>query len=198
MMLPSACRGQAKSLHSEGRFNECPVRFTSGNSAGQAVGRPGRALRAAANAAGEDAGRFRNEIGAPLPAFWLASRLCALLSYNDRVRLEAEGARLTWETAIFGEAAADSDPGQLDRRLAATRHLATRGWFYPLLFPRLAPSARWRIDRPEQVEHELGPMLEDPARLYVAPIDVGTIAVSRPFVKNGVREYWLRAPTPVA
>ncbi|MEK7687010.1 MAG: hypothetical protein AAB398_01290 [Pseudomonadota bacterium] len=41
-------------------------------------------------------------------------------------------------------------------------------------------------------------MLEDPARLYAAPIDVGTIAVSRPFVKNGVQEYWLRAPTPVA
>ncbi|MEK7687011.1 MAG: hypothetical protein AAB398_01295 [Pseudomonadota bacterium] len=64
-------------------------------------------LWAAANAAGEDAGRFRNEIGAPLPAFWLASRLRPLLSHNDRVRLEAEGARRTWETAIFGEAAAD-------------------------------------------------------------------------------------------
>lgn len=157
-------------------------------------------LWAAANAAGDDPAQFRNEIGAPLPAFWSAARLRSLLGHNDRARLDAKAARLAWETAIFGAADADSDPGQLDRRrrLAATRHLATRGWFYPLLFPRRPPSARWRIDRPEQVEHELGPLLEDPACLYVAPIDTGTVSVSRPFVKNGVREYWLRAPTPAA
>mgnify|MGYP001572504082 CR=1 FL=1 len=155
-------------------------------------------LWAAANAAGEDVGRFRDEIGAPLPAFWSAPRLRALLDRNARARREAEAARLTWETAIFGAADAGSDPGKLDRRrrLAAPRHLATRGWFYPLLFPRRPPSARWRLDRPEQVEREFGPMLEDPAGLYVAPIDVSDIALSRPFVKNGVREYWLRAPTP--
>ena len=157
-------------------------------------------LWAAANAAGEDPSRFRDEIGAPLPNFWSAPRLRGVLGLNARARLDAESARLAWETAIFGEADADSDPGQLDRRrrVAATRHLATRGWFYPLLFPRRPPSARWRIDRPEQVERELGPMLADPARLYGAPIDIGAIVVSRPFVRNGVREYWLRAPTPAA
>ncbi len=157
-------------------------------------------LWAAANAAGEDASRFRDEIGAPLPAFWSAFRLRALLGHNVRARLEAESARIMWEEAIFGEAEGDFESGQLDRRrrLAATRHLMTRGWFYPLLFPRRPPSARWRIDRPEQVERELGPMLADPAGLYVAPIDPGTIAVSRPFMKDGVREYWLRAPTPAA
>jgi hypothetical protein len=157
-------------------------------------------LWAAANAAGEDPSRFRDEIGAPLPAFWSAVRLRALLERNARARLDAERARVAWETAIFGEAEAGSDPGQLDRRrrIAATRHLATRGWFYPLLFPRRPPAARWRIDRPEQVEREFGPMLVDPARLYGTPIDIGAIEVSRPFVKNGVREYWLRAPTPAA
>lgn len=155
-------------------------------------------LWAAANAADEDPSRFRDEIGAPLPAFWSAVRLRALLERNARARLDAERARVAWETAIFGEAEAGSDPGQLDRRrrVAATRHLATRGWFYPLLFPRRPPAARWRIDRPEQVEREFGPMLVDPARLYGTPIDIGAIEVSRPFVKNGVREYWLRAPTP--
>jgi hypothetical protein len=157
-------------------------------------------LWAAANAADEDASRFRDEIGAPLPAFWSAVRLRALLERNARARLDAERARVAWETAIFVEADAGSDPGQLDRRrrLAATRHLATRGWFYPLLFPRRPPAARWRIDRPEQVEREFSPMLVDPARLYGTPIDIGAIEVSRPFVKNGVREYWLRAPTPAA
>lgn len=155
-------------------------------------------LWAAANAAGEDVERFRDEIGAPLSAFWSAFRLRALLNHNAQAHLHAESARVAWETAIFGEADLDSDPRHLDRRrrLAATQHLATRGRFYPLLFPRRPPSARWRIDRPEQMGHELGPMLADPARLYAAPLDAGTIAVSRPFVKNGLREYWLRAPTP--
>ncbi|MBX9944628.1 MAG: hypothetical protein K2Y40_11160 [Reyranella sp.] len=157
-------------------------------------------LWAAANAAGEDALLFRDEIGAPLADFWSAARLRALLGHNARAQREAAAARTAWETAIFGEAGADGDPGPLDhrRRQAATRHLSTRGRFYPLLFPRRPPAARWRIDRPAEVERELGPMLVDPARLYAAPVDAGAVAVSRPFVENGLRQYWLRAATPAA
>ena len=155
-------------------------------------------LWAAANVAGEDASRFRDEIGAVLPAFWSARRLRTVLGHNARMHLEAEVARRVWETAIFGDSAANADPGQLDRRrrMAATRHLVTRGRFYPLLFSSRPPPVRWRIDRPDQVERELGPMIADPASLYVAPIDTRTVAVSRPFVRKGMREYWLRAPTP--
>ena len=155
-------------------------------------------LWAAANVAGEDASRFRDEIGAVLPAFWSASRLHTVLGHNARIRHEAELARRAWEMAIFDEPAANADPDQLDRhrRVTATSHLATRGRFYPLLFPRRPPPVRWRIDLPDQVERELGPMIADPSRLYVAPIDAGTVAVSRSFVRNGMREYWLRAPTP--
>src|SRR5262249_49843583 len=76
-------------------------------------------------------------------------------------------------------------------------HQATRAWFYPMLYPRRPPTARWRIDRPEEVERELGPMLAKPASLYAADLDVGSIARSRDFVRNGLREYWLRARTPV-
>lgn len=92
------------------------------------------------------------------------------------------------------------DPGRLDldRRRAATRHLATRALFYPLLFPNRPPLARWRIGAPEQVEAELAPVLVDPARLYGASVDVGTVEVSRSFLKNGLRECWLRAPSPSA
>lgn len=155
-------------------------------------------LWAAANAAGEDVARFREGIGIDLPTFWSAPRLQALLSRNARALLQSETARTAWETAIFDRCDADCDPGQLDRqrRMAATRHLATRGWFYPLLFPRRPLSARWQIDRPDEVERELGPMLDDPGTLYAAPIDVGSLSVSHPFVRNGIREYWLKAPTP--
>ena len=143
-------------------------------------------LWAAANAAGEDATRFREEIGAPLPAFWSPARLRGPLARNDRARRTAEAARGTWETAIF-DADGGGDAGELDRlrRIAATRHLATRAWFYPLLHPRRPPLARWRIDPPGEVA--LG--LE-------TGIDIAKVEVSRPFVKEGRREYWLRAPSP--
>ena len=155
-------------------------------------------LWAAANSAGDNVVRFRDEIGERIPMPWPVFQVRALLAHNTRVRLEAVEARTAWAAAIFGEVDGGLDPGQLDRdrRRAATRHLATRGWFYPLLFPRRPPLARWRIGRPAEVERELGPMLADPALLYAAPLDVGSVVVSRSFVKNGVREYWLRAPTP--
>lgn len=143
-------------------------------------------LWAAANAAGEDAARFREEIGGPLPAFWSAGRLSGPLARNARARRAAEAARIDWETAIFTPDHG-ADPVTLDRmrRLAATRHLASRGWFYPLLHPRRPPLARWRIDPPGAVE--LG--LE-------TGFDIASVEVSRPFARDGRREYWLRAPSP--
>jgi hypothetical protein len=148
-------------------------------------------LWAAANAAGEDAARFRNQAGAPLPAFWTSFNLRGLLAHHTRLRQGAEAARTAWEAAVF---AADStaDAGTLDRqrRSAATRHLMTRAAFYPLLFPRRPAAARWQIDPPEAVP------MPDPAALYDRPLDVASIEMSRAFIHDGVRESWLRAPTP--
>ena len=143
-------------------------------------------LWAAANAAGEDAARFRDEIGGPLPAFWSAGRLSGPLARNARARLAAEAARIDWEAAIFAPGRT-ADPGALDRlrRIAATRHLATRGWFYPLLHPRRPPPARWRIDPPGAVELALE-----------TGFDIEGVEISRPFVTAGRRVYWLRASTP--
>ena len=156
-------------------------------------------LWAAANAAGEDVARFRDEVGIALPAFWSDSRLQAMLGRNVRALRASEAARAAWEVSVFDQTAT-SDPGELDRRrrLAATRHLATRGWFYPLLFPRRPPLARWQIDDPERLKREFGPMTADPATLYSATIDPGTVSISRPFTRGGIREYWLRALTPSA
>lgn len=147
-------------------------------------------LWAAANAAGEDAARFRDQAGL-LPAFWTSFNLRGLLAHHGRLRLAAETARATWETAIFA-ANSGGDAGTLDRqrRAAATRHLMTRAAFYPLLFPRRPATARWQVDPPQAVP------MPDPVALYGLPIDAGSIEVSRAFVQDGVRECWLRAPTP--
>jgi hypothetical protein len=153
-------------------------------------------LWAAANAADGDVARFRDEIGSRLPAAWPDAVISGLLVRHDKARSAADAARHAWEEAIFS--GGEVDAGALDRRrrAAATRHLATRAIFYPLLFPRRPAVARWRIEPPEDVERALGPLIGNPAALYGAPLDVGTISVSQSFSRNGLKEYWLRAPTP--
>jgi hypothetical protein len=157
-------------------------------------------LWAAANAAGEDATLFRDNIGAPLPDLPPAGRLRGVLGRHARMRLQADAARRDWEGAVFVAAGGGCDAAGLDRqrRRSATRHLSTRAWFYPLLFGRRFPPARWRIDAPDEIDRALGPVLADPARLYGASIGVGKVEVSQPCEANGRREYWLRAPTPLA
>ena len=58
-------------------------------------------LWAAANVAGEDAGLFRDNIGALQPGFRSAGHLRATLGRHARARLKAETARRDWEDAIF-------------------------------------------------------------------------------------------------
>lgn len=154
-------------------------------------------LWAAANAAGDDPACFRDEIGAPLGP-WPRNYLRSLLLRNAARKADAEAARIAWETALFDKAV-EGDCLLLDRRRrgAATRHLAARGSFYPLLFPTRPPPARWEIDPPAEVERDLGHAIDRPDTLYSADLDVGTVARSN--VMNGEpREYWLRAPSPAA
>ena len=156
-------------------------------------------LWAAANLAGPDVARFREEIGIVLPGFWSEARLQRLLERHGRAQARADEMRRAWEAALF-DPATGGDPEWLDgkRRRAATVHLASRAFFYPLLFPNRPSLARWRIDAPERVERELDREIEDPSTLYMAPIALENVAMSRSFVKDGFREYWLRAPTPAA
>jgi hypothetical protein len=158
-------------------------------------------LWAAANAARGDVERFRDEVGAPVPGFWPGPYLRSLLARNARVRNAAEAARAAWEMAMFGAEERHGDRLRLldhQRRVAATRHLLNRASFYPLLFPRRPPPARWQIDRPADVQRDLGVAIARPDCLYDVPIDARTISVSQPVPKNELREYWLRAPTPAA
>jgi hypothetical protein len=152
-------------------------------------------LWAAANAAGVDVARFREEIGAPLPLPWPAVYLRDLLRRNAGARDASATAREKWECALFEGGAASRE---LDwrRRVAATRHISTRALFYPLLFPRRAPTARWRVQSPEVVDRDLGPFMADPGRLYALGQEPVGFQRSAEYSYNRVREYWLRVPTP--
>lgn len=158
-------------------------------------------LWAAANASRDEVARFADEVGAPLFGYLPDPYLRLLLARNSRLRSAAEAARVAWETAMFGEKEPLGDRLLLldrQRRAAATRHLANRASFYPLLFPRRPPPARWQIDQPAQVQRDLGPAIARPDSLYDVPIDAKIVSASPPVLKKGMREYWLRAPTPAA
>ena len=146
-------------------------------------------LWAAANEAGDDIAHFPGRGGWPEPF------VRSLLRRNARAREASEAARKAWEEGIFG---GGGEGRALDwqRRLAATRHLSTRGLFYPLLFPKRPPTARWQIVPPAEAERDLGAILAEPGRLYAAPSATGTFEQSVAFEHDGVRQYWLRAETP--
>lgn len=146
-------------------------------------------LWAAANTAKGDVAVFRDQAGS-LPAVWSTFQLRPLLAHHGRLKRAADETRQAWETAIF-DADQSSDPGLLDdrRRRTSTLHQMTRGYFAPMLFPRRPPLASWQIDPPGVVE-------TDPSVLHRTAIDPKSIEVSRRFARNGLAEYWLRAPTP--
>lgn len=165
-------------------------------------------LWAAANASAGDVDRFRDEIGAPLRGAWPRPYLGNLLARHGARMAAAAAARATWEDALFepgaGDGAGDGDGGerrvQLDRqrRGAATRHLSGRAALYPLLFPTRPPPAHWRIESPAAAERALADVIAHPDRLYAATLDPGTVEVSAPLARNGVREVWVRGPSPAA
>jgi hypothetical protein len=155
-------------------------------------------LWAAANAAGDDVAAFPHAVSAEFSASWPVSFVQSLLRRNRAAGEAARQARLAWDEALWG--GGGGDPGALDwrRRLTATRHLMTRGLFYPLLFPRRPPTARWRIDPPDEAAADLAPFLQDPAALYAVPAGSVALECSASFVRAGTREFWLRAPTRAA
>src|SRR5438128_815269 len=59
-------------------------------------------LWAAANAAGTDAARFVEEVGAPLSRLWSADRLMRVLSRTATARDAASSARSAWDEGLFG------------------------------------------------------------------------------------------------
>lgn len=155
-------------------------------------------LWAAANVAGSDVAVFRDQVGVTLPPSWPDNRLAKLLERHSALARASEEARRTWEADAFARETTSSDPGRLDRqrRTAATRHLATRRLFYPLLFSCRPPLARWTIATPDAVTRDLGESLRKPEGLYEGPIDAMRVSWSRSFSDGKVLEYWLRAPTP--
>ena len=156
-------------------------------------------LWAAANEAQDDVARFREEIGAKLHDFWPASYIASVLRRNQAAQRASQAARASWERAMFGGVGLSEQKireADWQRRVAATRHQATRGAFYPLLFPRRPPTARWRIEPPAAAERDLAALLANPAELRALPRQEFAPEVSAQFSHDGVREFWLRAPSP--
>jgi hypothetical protein len=154
-------------------------------------------LWAAANASNGEVDAFRGEIGAPLSGFWPDAYLTRLLRRHGAAQSAAHRTRTAWEKASFG-GATPVLAGELDfrRRTSATRHLLSRGLFYPLIFPRRPPPARWQIVAPDALDRELAEERRDPAARYAVPVDAATVEQSVAFQSGGVRESWVRAPTP--
>lgn len=152
-------------------------------------------LWAAANAAGTDPARFILEIGAPLTRLWSVDRLPGMLERTARARDAARAQRRQWEEGVFG---GGGDPAGLERRrrASATRHLAARALFSAQLLADRPPLAHWQIPTPQSMRDELDAAGRDPCALYVGRFDIGAIEQSAPFVADGVRQFWLRAPTP--
>ncbi|MBM3648578.1 MAG: hypothetical protein FJX11_12385 [Alphaproteobacteria bacterium] len=157
-------------------------------------------LWAAANAAGDDVAWFRDEVGRPPGALWSDSLVRRILARHAARQATADAARAAWDESLFGGERRQDRLLLLDRqrRAAATRHLATRAAFYPLLFPERPPMARWQIDRPADVDRDFAEAFVRPDGLYEATIDAGAVSISHAFARDGLREYWLRAPTPAS
>jgi hypothetical protein len=157
-------------------------------------------LWAAANLSGDDLALFRDNIGTSQPEFRSPTRVTRVLARHTQLRLQAEAARQDWENAVFGPQAGARDVGALDRqrRRAATRHLSSRAWFYPLLFGRQVPRARWQIDGPDRFERNFGRFPAKPDELLGAALDPAVVEMSHASETGGRRMYWLRAPTPSA
>lgn len=152
-------------------------------------------LWAMANAAGDDHRQFRSELGDGAAAAWSDDRLQSILARHHACRVQAEMARRTWEEAAF-EPTSTVDVAGLDRsrRTEATRHLATRTLFQPLLFSGQTSVARWKVDDPADADRAAGDIH---AGWQTPTSDMArAVCASRAAVRDGLREYWLRAASP--
>lgn len=158
-------------------------------------------LWAAANVAEGDIDGFFAQPGAPADGPWSRRVVGAVLRRHEAARRRAGNERAHWEKAAFGpdpvppEALARLDAA---RRRAASLHLATRGLLYPLLYSHRVPLAAWSVPTPATVEAAYGLGRSDPAAVYGVPGVMPEIDVSRPAVRPGTVERWLRFATPHA
>jgi hypothetical protein len=153
-------------------------------------------LWAAGNEAAGDAAAFRELTGVRrLPPRLLA----ATLAQHERARSRMREARAAWEAVAFG-GAGSGDLARLDdrRRQAATLHLATRGLFYPLLFPRRPPAARWEIPAQAHVADCFAAALADPQTAFALAGRAPTVECTPPAARGAMQEAWLRFRTPSA
>ena len=113
-------------------------------------------------------------------------------------RSAEDGYRAAWEAAAFG--GGGGELARLDdrRRQAATFHLATRGLFYPLLFPRRPAAARWEIPQQAQLAERFATALADPQSAFTIPAPAPQVECTPAVTRGTIQESWLRFRTPSA
>jgi hypothetical protein len=153
-------------------------------------------LWAAANEAAGDAAHFRELAGVRRLPLRILS---ATLAQHERARRRMCEARTAWEQAAFA-GAVSGDLGRLDdrRRQAATVHLATRGLFYPLLFPRRPAAARWEIPSQAVVAERFDSALADAHAAFAMAGATPTVECAPSVARGAMQETWLRFRTPAA
>ena len=208
------CRGQAKSPRPGRRRMNVLFALAAGRSAGQDHGStrwalPGcgagicrcRACGRRPMPPATTQARFRDEIGAPLPAFWSAARLRAPAGSQcpacrrAPTRRVLRGRRRS-STKRRPVRSRPTRPAVVARRRRAIWRPAG---VLSAAVSAPAPAARWRIDRARAGRARAWPACSrSRPSLRRAGRCRSRSSVSPPFVRSGLREYWLRAPTPAA
>ncbi len=156
-------------------------------------------LWAAANEAGGDIDAWQSGLDAGRVGRLAAPLAMASLRRHEVARQRMASARDRWLDASFGGGRSEGAAlAQLDRerRQAATRHMVTRGLFYPQLLAGNTISARWEVPSPEAVRTIWGAALAAPTTAYRAPSAQPEVTES-PIVSHGSgEELWLRFRTP--
>src|SRR5690606_10878955 len=119
------------------------------------------------------------------------------LAKLDEATRRHEDANARWEAGFFGAEGKPADLAALEaeRFASSTRLMALRWQFRPLR--RSVPQIAWQVAAPEAVEQAHGARLAGIAPAFAAPVQP-VITQSRALDRAGIRETWLRMPSPGA
>lgn len=125
-------------------------------------------------------------------------RITAALLHTDEARLIADATDQHWTEIFFAGAKATNHQRILSERARRGRRhafYATRRHFR-FLSKYGVPTARQRIDSPDDIEQKYGGLVSGDKKLAPLPTPFPKIDVSQPIDRDGFTEHWLRFSSP--